>query len=77
MLISKVCRKAVLEAAKTYGEKLMEEINEERELYDEKPLDDNKPPKEKIINESTADPESGVFHKGEHKKSFAYSAQTA
>lgn len=26
---------------------------------------------------STTDPECGVFHKGEHKKCFAYAAQTA
>ena len=26
---------------------------------------------------STTDPESGVFHKGEHKKCFAYEAHTA
>lgn len=30
----------------------------------------------KIINESTTDPESGIFHKGEHKVVFAYSAHT-
>lgn len=30
----------------------------------------------KIINESTTDPESGVFHKGEHKKCLAYASQT-
>ena len=34
--------------------------------------------KEKVkeIKESTTDPESGLFHKGEHKKCFAYTAQT-
>ena len=26
---------------------------------------------------STTDPESGIFHKGEHKKCFAYEAHTA
>ncbi|MDO4541642.1 MAG: transposase, partial [Bacillota bacterium] len=29
------------------------------------------------IKVSTTDPESGIFHKGEHKKCFAYFAQTA
>ena len=44
----------------------------------EKPFDNNdKPPKEKTVNQSTTDPECGVFHKGEHKKCFAYTAQTA
>lgn len=32
---------------------------------------------EKIINKSTTDPDSGVFHKGEHKKCLAYEAHTA
>lgn len=32
---------------------------------------------EKEIKVSTTDPESGWFHKGEHKQVFAYSVQTA
>ena len=39
-------------------------------------FDGPKPPEEKEITESVTDPESGVFHKGEHKKCFAYTAQT-
>ncbi len=31
----------------------------------------------KTITESTTDPESGLFHKGEHEKQFAYVANTA
>ena len=31
----------------------------------------------KMVVESTTDPESGVFYKGEHKKCFAYEAHTA
>ena len=54
----------------------MEEINEERNDHGKKPFDGPKPPEEKEITESTTDPESGVFHKGEHKKCFAYTAQT-
>ena len=54
----------------------MEEINEERNDHGKKPFDETKPPEEKEISESTTDPESGVFHKGEHKKCFAYTAQT-
>ena len=70
--IKKVVKKAVPKAAKIYEEQLMEEINEDRENHDKKPFDnDKKPPEEKIINESTTDPESGVFHKGEHKKCLA------
>ena len=30
-----------------------------------------------MIKVSTTDPECGIFHKGEHKKVFAYSANTA
>ena len=32
--------------------------------------------KTRIINQSVTDPDSGVFHKGEHKKCFAYEAHT-
>lgn len=41
-----------------------------------KPFGGPTPPGMKIINESTTDPESGIFHKGEHKVVFAYSAHT-
>lgn len=75
--MKKAVKKAVPKAAKIYEEKLMEEINEDREEHGKKPFDDTKPPKERIVNESTTDPECGVFHKGEHKKCFAYIAQTA
>src|SRR5699024_10102901 len=75
--MKKAVKKAVPKAAKVYEKQLMEEINEEREKHDKKPFDDTKAPEEKEITESTTDPESGVFHKGEHKKCFAYTAQTA
>ncbi len=38
-------------------EKLMEKINEDREEHGKKLFDDTKPPKERIVNESTTDPE--------------------
>lgn len=77
--MKKAVKKAIPEAAKTYGEQLLDEINQDRENHNKKPFDDNsdKPPKEKIVTQSTTDPECGVFHKGEHKKCFAYTAQTA
>lgn len=75
--MKKAVKKAVPTAAKRYEEKLMEEINEDREEHGKKPFDGPKPPTEKEVNQSTTDPECGVFHKGEHKKSFAYTAQTA
>lgn len=72
-------KKAIPKAAKKYEKQLMDEINEDRKSHGKKPFDDNpsdKPKKEKIMTESKTDPESGLFHKGEHKKCFAYSAQT-
>lgn len=77
--MKKIIKKAVPKAARHYEEALMAEINADREAHDKKPFDDSKPPKneEKIINESTTDPDSGVFRKGEHKKCLAYEAHTA
>ena len=75
--MKKAIKKAVPKAAKIYEEQLLREINEDREEHGKKPFDDSKPPKESKVNESTTDPDSGVFHKGEHKKCFAYTAQTA
>ena len=86
--------------AKFYDEALWEEINNDREMHDKKPIDfhdddDNpdggsetdSPVDEKEIDTkdsnlkeqkiSTTDPESGWYHKGEHKEVFAYSIQTA
>jgi transposase len=68
-------------SAKQYAKELRKEIDSDRESHDKKPLkdddDDSVPPKTKTITESKSDPESGLFHKGEHKKCFAYSASTA
>ena len=77
------------EEALFYEEMLKKEINEDRENHGKKPLkdkdDDNKTvggsggssPLEKEIKCSTSDPESGWFHKGEHKSVFAYAVETA
>lgn len=67
------------ESIKVYETALQAEITKDRENHGKKPL------KEKIIeNEvkknvkvSTTDSESGLFHKGEHKKVFAYASNTA
>ena len=75
--MKKAVKKAIPEAAKVYEEQLMKEINEDREEHGKKPFDGPKAPEEKTVSESRTDPESGVFHKGEHKKCFAYAAQTA
>ena len=67
----------------------MKEVNADREEHGKKPFDDDdhggsqddghdeSPVKTKTVSESTTDPDSGVFHKGEHKKCFAYEAHTA
>ena len=76
-------------SAKYYEEQLRKEIDEDRELHEKKPLkdkddDDNNsssggnvetPMKEQ--KQSTTDPESGWFHKGEHKEVFAYAVEAA
>ena len=74
--IKKAVKKAVPQAAKVYEKQLMEEINQDREEHGKKPFNGPKPPEEKEVSESKTDHESGVFHKGEHKKCFAYTAQT-
>lgn len=65
--------------AKSYTQQLYKDINQDREENGKKPL------KEKAADEnnthkavkSKTDPESGLFHKGEHEKCFAYTAHTA
>ena len=66
----------IIEERKIYQDAL----NQECDVYsEEKGLSQAKEPllKEKRIKQSTVDPESGAFHKGEHEKQFAYLAQTA
>jgi transposase len=74
-------KEQIPEAAKIYSEQLMKEINDDREKHGKKLFDDDddepKPPKTREVTKSTTDPESGVFHKGEHKDCFAYEAHTA
>ena len=79
------------EEALFYEEFLKKEINEDRKSRGKKPLkekddsedDDNHPSSggssgnTKETKESTTDPESGWFHKGEHKQVFAYAVETA
>lgn len=69
------------EEALFFEEQLKKEINEDREAHGKKPLKEKKedprdPPscggssdgkEEKTVKESTTDPESGWFRKGEHK----------
>ena len=75
--MKKAIRKAVTEASKIYSEQLLNEINQDRDDHGKKPFDGGSSLKETVITESKTDPECVVFHKGEHKKCFAYAAQTA
>lgn len=66
--------------AKSYAEELRKEINEDREAHGKKPLkdddDEDGEPEKTTITQSTTDPESGMFVKGEHERSLAYVSQT-
>lgn len=72
-------------AARYYGEQLRKEIDEDRDAHGKKPLKDHDDHDEgggsvaetKEQKQSTTDPESGWFHKGEHKEVFAYAVETA
>jgi len=64
--------------ARTYDDKLREEIDADRVAHGKKPL---KPllhaePATKEVVKSITDPDCGMFHKGEHKVEFAYTAHT-
>ena len=86
---NKKMRKRIAEQeALFYEQMLRKEINADREREGKKTLkdkdDSNNPPSAgggsgevKEIKESTSDPESGWFHKGEHKQVFAYAIETA
>jgi len=73
-------RKEIAEkSAKYYEDELRKEINADREAHGKKPLKEaeNREPEMKEIKASTTDPDCGVFHKGEHKKVFAYTSTVA
>jgi transposase len=77
----KYTNEVVRKEAKHYQKELAEEINKDRTEHNKKPIkdkdDDDKDPPTKNIKKSTTDPECGLFHKGEHKVEFAYTAHTA
>jgi len=75
-------KKVIKKEARHYEVQLREEINADREAHGKKPLKDDDgsgdgdaPARE--IKQSKTDPECGLFHKGEHKKEFAYTAHVA
>ena len=75
----KVKKVKIEKKAKVYQRKLEKEVNEDRNSHDKNDIDFDKPskPETKEISKSTTDPESGLFHKGDHKEVFAYSIQTS
>ena len=77
--LKKTCKKAIPKAARVYDEQLRHEVNANREKHGKKPFkddDENDTPPSKTVTASTTDPDAGLFHKGEHKKCFAYGAHT-
>ncbi|HOH30433.1 MAG TPA: IS1182 family transposase, partial [Candidatus Hydrogenedentes bacterium] len=77
--LHKNIKAAIPKAARTYSEQLLAEVNEDRAEHGKKPFDDGPAGREaetRTVTVSTTDPESGLFHKGEHKKCFAYGAHT-
>jgi len=64
--------------ARTYDDKLREEINADRVAHGKKPLKSlpDVEPATKEVVKSVIDPDCGMFHKGEHKVEFAYTAHT-
>ena len=82
----KMQKRIAKKEAAFYEELLKKEINEDRAEHGKKPIkkkdDDDTPSSsgggaEKETKESTTDPDSGWFHKGEHKQVFAYAIETA
>lgn len=67
----------VEQSVKFYEEELQAEIARDREAHGKKPLKEKETSETTTIKVSKTDPECGVFHKGEHKKVFAYSSNTA
>lgn len=71
-------KKLARRAAQQYKDELDQEVNEDRILHGKKPFTPKtKSVEERQIKESTTDPESGYYVKGEREKQFAYSCHTA
>ncbi|WP_113672018.1 IS1182 family transposase [Vallitalea guaymasensis] len=64
-------------AARHYQKQLDEEIKNDRESHNKKPLKPIEEPKKKRKVTSTSDPDAGMFHKGEKERCFAYNINTA
>ncbi|WHF45961.1 IS1182 family transposase [Bacillus licheniformis] len=73
----KFVKKIVRKETRAYQEQLDQEINADREANGKKPLKPRQCSEEREIKESTTDPESGYFVKGERERLFAYGFHTA
>lgn len=73
----KYTKEIVEQEARTYQEKLEEEINKDREAHGKKPLKKIKKIKTKEVKVSKTDPDSGMLNKNGKEKCFAYSFHTA
>lgn len=84
----KVTTEIIKQETLFYEEQLEKEINYDRSKHGKKPLKEKEDDGDNNNNSSTggnlkeekcstSDPESGWFHKGEHKQVFAYSIETA
>ena len=82
---NKYLKKMAKHRAHKYKRDLLLEINKDREEHGKKPFDDDNDDNNdnqagqtaKEVKESTTDPESGLFHKGEKERCFAYTASVA
>ncbi|WP_413779286.1 IS1182 family transposase [Anaeroselena agilis] len=80
---NKYIKKMAQHRAHKYKRDLFIEINEDRQEQGKEPFDDddNDPggeaTEQKEVKESTTDPESGMFHKGDKERCFAYTASVA
>lgn len=70
-------QKYVVKKAKAYQRQLEKEIDLDRKHRGKKEFkpQEKQETKQEIVSDT--DPESGLFHKGEHKEVFAYSVQTS
>lgn len=65
-------------AARSYQRQLDKEVNEDREAHGKEPFaEEEEEPEEREVKQSTTDPESGLFVKGEKERCFAHSVHTA
>lgn len=77
---NKYVKKMAQHRTHKYKRDLMQELNADREEHGKKPFDDDPGDEdggERPLKESTTDPESGLFVKGEKERCFAYTATVA